>query len=472
MYELDPRSGHRKVSKYVLSRPKGRAKSELAGAIVCAEAKGPVRFSHWAARGETSWWGYAYEEGEPVGQPLTYPFVRCLATEEGQAGNTYDNVLFMLTEGTIAGEIPGIDAGLTRTFFAGGGEIRPSTASAASKDGGKETFRVADEIHLYVLLEHLRMYQTVDRNLVKRKIAEPWGLDTTTMFRPGESSVAEQLWTLWQTTKAGGKPVKGFVWDHQEGPEPANWKSDRDLKASLKVAYGAAAAWMDLDRIVTEIRSPLTDGADARRYFLNRHAPVTSEGWLKDHPGAWDRCRADVEIPAGHDVAVGVDVSYNRDATAVVIAADVDGRVVLRSKVWTPERGSVIDIDEVMEYLRSVANLYRVRGITYDPAWFRHESMLLADEGLPMVEFPQSPERMTPACGKFLELIVEGTVAHDGDELLRAHVLRAAKRVSERGFTLSKGRSKGHIDACIASALACWELDAANQDLDLTANVW
>src|SRR5688572_16784068 len=76
-----PLVGRKLVQRGILSRPKGRAKSELAGALVCAEALGPVRCDGFDAN------------GDPVGRPVTYPFIRCLATEEGQSGNTYDNVV-------------------------------------------------------------------------------------------------------------------------------------------------------------------------------------------------------------------------------------------------------------------------------------------------------------------------------------------------------------------------------------------
>jgi hypothetical protein len=36
----------------VLSRAKGRAKTEIAGWLVCAEAFGPVRFDGWDADGQ------------------------------------------------------------------------------------------------------------------------------------------------------------------------------------------------------------------------------------------------------------------------------------------------------------------------------------------------------------------------------------------------------------------------------------
>lgn len=68
-------NGRRLVRRAVFSRPKGRAKSELAAAIVCVEALGPVRFRGWD------------HDGRPLGRPVKGPYIPCVATEEGQATN-------------------------------------------------------------------------------------------------------------------------------------------------------------------------------------------------------------------------------------------------------------------------------------------------------------------------------------------------------------------------------------------------
>ena len=116
-YRLDPLTGRRRIKRGFISRPKGRAKSELAGWIACFEALGPCRFDHWAKAGEVSPWGYEYEEGEPVGRPLTYVEILCVATEEGQAGNTYDVIHYNLDAETcspeLAADYPGLDVGLS-----------------------------------------------------------------------------------------------------------------------------------------------------------------------------------------------------------------------------------------------------------------------------------------------------------------------------------------------------------------------
>ena len=140
-YEVNPETGRRVKEAAVISAPKGRAKSELAGLVGVAEALGPVRCDGFDA------------QGQPVGRPIRSPFVRCLATEEKQSGNTFQNLAFVMgewgqdTHPGIYGGIKGIGdyRSATAIYLPGGGECRSSSAGAASKDGGKETFVVPDE---------------------------------------------------------------------------------------------------------------------------------------------------------------------------------------------------------------------------------------------------------------------------------------------------------------------------------------
>ena len=113
-----------------------------------------------------------------------------------------------------------------------------------------------------------------------------------------------------------------------------------------------------------------------------------------------------------------------------------------------------MDVTDVMAHLRQFASFYDVRAISFDPRFFDVPAKMLSDEGLRMVEIPQSVERMTPIVGSLLELIKRGELRHDGDELLRTHILNAVPRFNERGFTLQKAKSRGRIDGAIALALA------------------
>jgi len=185
-YRVDGK-GARVVRRAFLSRSKGRNKSGLAAMLSSFEALGPCRFDHFAVAGEVSPWGYGYEPGEPVGKPLGYAEVLNVATEEGQAGNTYDAVYYMLHPATCSAELlqdyGKIDVGLTRTVLPGRrGFIKPVTSADGSADGAKSTFIVADETHLWVLPRLKRLHGVMTRNLLKRKLASGWMLETSTMY--------------------------------------------------------------------------------------------------------------------------------------------------------------------------------------------------------------------------------------------------------------------------------------------------
>ena len=279
-YALDAGSGRRVYDEALLSRPKGRAKSELAGMLVCAEALGPVRFDRW-------------EQGEPVGRAVTYPFIRALATEEGQSSHTYLNVAYMLTEARDRHPdvFGGVDIGRdwqssTRTYLPGGGEVRPSTASSAAKDGGKESFSVADETHLYTLPETRAMYRTVKRNTAKRRAAQGWMLQTSTMYAPGEASVAEATHEAVRVGKAGR-----LLFDHKGVDTEIDLDDESALDRALRFVYGPFIEAMDLDRLKAELRDPGADENEQRRYFLNERR-AGSARWID--PRTWAE-RADVE---------------------------------------------------------------------------------------------------------------------------------------------------------------------------------
>jgi phage terminase large subunit-like protein len=105
-------------------------------------------------------------------------------------------------------------------------------------------------------------------------------------------------------------------------------------------------------------------------------------------------------------------------------------------------------------YLRDLHRNLNVIEIAYDPAYFQRSAEVLADDALPMVEFPQTGSRMIPACGHTYEMIINGRIAHDGSPNFTDQVLSAAQRMTDQGWRLSKGKSKRKIDACIAMVMA------------------
>lgn len=324
-YLLDE-NGDRLVDSAFFSRPKGCDKSGLGARLALFEAFGPCRFAGWAQGGEKyEFLGqtYVYEPGEPMGRSVVDPMVRIMATEEGQTGNTYDTVYVNLTEGPLSVlKAQGMDAGLTRVKLPDGGDIVPTTSGAASKDGGKETFVVFDETHLYNIPRLRNMFSTVRRNLAKRKKgAGTWYLETTTMYAPGEESIAESTYQLAGNILDGKfRGRKRLLYDHR-GSNLVDLSDRKKLAEAIEEAYGEALLWNSVEGIIDSIFDPRSTVQDSRRYFLNALVEG-SNSWLTleaitnaslGYPEKWGGV-----IKDGDTITLGFDGSLTNDATALV----------------------------------------------------------------------------------------------------------------------------------------------------------
>ena len=81
---------------------------------------------------------------------------------------------------------------------------------------------------------------------------------------------------------------------------------------------------------------------------------------------------------------------------------------------------------------------------------------VLADERIPVTQFPQSPSRMTPATTALYEAVVNRQVTYDGDKRLARHVSNAVLKADSRGTRLSKKHkdSRRRIDLATAAVIA------------------
>jgi phage terminase large subunit-like protein len=451
--------GRRLYDTVAISRAKGRAKSELAGFVGLAEAFAPVRFAGWATGGERYVWRdfvYEYEPGEPMGRPVTYPFIRCLATEESQSGNTYDNIYYNLEHGPLAEDLPSGTAGLTRIFLPDGGEIRPSTAAAASRDGGKETLAIFDEPHLYTLPELRQMYRTVDRNLRKRREASPWALLTSTMYQPGENSVLEKLHERAKLIAEGKTRERRLLLDHREAPAEVDLTDMGQMIAALREVYGPFADALDLRGIVeSEFWNIEKDPEESRRYFFNQ--PTASRDAWMTHP-AWSACaRPDIALADDAPMVMFFDGSKSDDSTALV-GCDVESGHVVTLACWEKPDGPLgknwevdrADVDRVVRKTFDERNIVAFFGDvkefeSYIDTWgqdFADQLVIHATTGKnphPVGwDMRTRVREFTEACGRALIDIEERTLTHDGDPRLQRHVLHARRRPNRWGVSIGK----------------------------------
>jgi hypothetical protein len=435
-YELDPETGRRKKRRGVLSMPKGRSKSEKAGIIGVAEALGPVRCDGFDA------------SGQPVGRPVTSPFIRCLATEEKQAGNTFQNIAYIMGEWgpdahpDIYGGVRGVRDYMRATAISlpDGGECVLSTAGAASKDGGKETFLVPDEVHLYVTAELRDMYATALRNTGKRKHAEPWALLTTTACRLGEESVWEVLERMYRKGQLG----EDWIVLHREAKGRIDITDrDRTLR-QLRDVYGVAMdpqhGWMVAEDVYSDMLDPTVcrDEAEAARYFLNR-SMAGSDAWIAKN--IHDRqARPDEKVELGTAISIGFDGSLNNDTTVLRGCRMSDG-FLFNLGSWPKPAGAAgagwsVPRNEVLARIREVHRDYRVVRGYYDPHEWRSDIETLAAElgherysvdgktiETPrVIAWPTSRDvAMAGALNRLHTDLTNGVTWHDGDKEASEH---------------------------------------------------
>lgn len=231
------------------------------------------------------------------------------------------------------------------------------------------------------------------------------------------------------------------------------WEAKPDCDINDRVEWRAAnpnisERLLSIDDLQTAVNQ--TSESAFRRWRLNQWVRA-QESWLP--AGAWEQNRSERELRLDLPIFVGIDMALKHDSVAVVVAQPQDDVIVVRSKVWLPTEDS-IDVSAVEAHLRELHNQYHVAEFAYDPAYFQRSAEALADDGLPMVEFPQNGLRMVPACGNAYELVVNRKLAHDGSPTFTDQVLSAAQRITETGWRLSKNKSKRKIDACIAMVIA------------------
>ena len=328
-----------------------------------------------------------------------------------------------------------------------GGRIQVFAADDRTGDGVIPTLGIIDEPHRQ---RDLSLYRTWVGKLLKRNgqvvaisvVGEPGSDFEQTRLRILGSAAKRRRGSF---TRATTDRIVLHQWAVPDGADPEDMRAVKAANPFSGITRQALAE---------KRASPTMTRHHWLRMNCNRPT-VDVETWLG--PGAlalWSGLTDGWTFAAGAPTWVGVDMAIKHDTTAVVMLQQRGEGWHALCRVFTPAPDKPVDATDVMHYLRVQAAAYDVRAISYDPRFFDVPAKYLEDEGLPMIEVPQSVDRMTPAVGGLYEAIHRGLITHDVDEVFSQHILNAVPRFNDRGFTLAKSKSRGHIDAAIALALA------------------
>lgn len=485
-YAIDER-GRWLFPRAVLRRAKGWGKTPIVSALALDELCGPVRFAGWADGGESESWGYRYDAGEPLGEPVPMALVQLAGVSERATNITMSMVLAMASESPIVDEY-GLDLGLTRIYSAGGGKLEPLTASAPTSEGARPTFVVEDETHHWTKARGGHdLDRVLRRNLGKSRDGSARMLETTNAHAVGEDSVAERSYSGWLAMNDGRSRAR-LLYDSREAPADTDLVDEASLMRGLVAAYGDSS-WVDLERIRDEVWDLSTPPEDSRRFYLNQIAAAT-DSWLTDPEWA-ARARPDLTVEKGDVITLGFDGSRSRvrgitDATALIGCRVADGHL-FELGVWEQPDGPAgnewrVPTGAVEAAVRSAFQHYRVVGFYADPArwetfvagWeaqYGGQLRVRAHQGHPVEWWTDRLRPMISALDQFHSAVLDGDLSHDGSFTLARHVLNARRRVTPSGTTVAKEHpeSAKKIDAVIAAVLA-WaaRLDALAAGVTLT----
>lgn len=345
-----------------------------------------------------------------------------------------------------------------------GAIYRVLSADAALQQGLNPSFVVFDEVHVQPT-DDLWTAMTLGSGTRR----QPLIIGITTAGWNDES-LAYRLYDYGKKieTHQVEDPTFFFRWW-----EPRSSSDDHRDPKTWAEANPAFGDFLKIEDFETTVGT--TPESEFRRFRCNQWTQ-TEDIWLP--VGAWDACKApEFELDPRLPLYVGIDVALVHDTSAVVCAQVVDGRTVVRARVWA---NPYLDIDprhnewrfnpfEIEEHLKDLYKRFPVAAaeidgrlmpgpeFDYDPNYFPRSAQVLEGDGLTMVEFPQAPSRMVPASQQFYQLICEGKIAHDGDPILTKHILNVIAQQGPRGWTMSKPKgSRRKIDAAIAAAIAVY----------------
>jgi len=337
-----------------------------------------------------------------------------------------------------------------------GSVYRVLSAEAYSKEGLNPHFILFDELHAQPnreLFDVMSLAMGARGNLATLVAITTAGQKSDST---GRDSIAYSLYNYGKAVSRGEVEDPSFfmAWWEAEGDH----RSEETWRAA-NPGYGDLSDPADF---VSAVRR--TPEAEFRTKRCNQW--VSSQlAWLPT--GSWDACAKEFQPDPDDEIVLGFDGSFSGDASVIVGCVvpkgkDDPARLFL-VKTWEKDlekdgddwRVDIADVENTL--IQFCADFPKVREIACDPHRWQRSMQVLADQGLPIVEWPSSsPARMVPACAKFYDAVVEQRLEHDGDPTLARHLDNAVVKNDRLGPRIVKEnrQSPRKIDAAVAAVLA------------------
>ena len=389
----------------------------------------------------------------------TQPEILLAAASDKQAGRLFDTCVQFIRRSPILSDLVALREYIGEiSRVDGGGKILRMASSADNLHGYSPSLVVADELHAWTKPSQRKAWAALTTAGGARVNTQVFTITTAGDANEREASI---LGRLLDRNEAIGDLEKhpGLTISRNHDARTLIYNYSAPTKDPADVAamnLANPASWITEEYLARQAANPELTAEEVLQF----HGCVWvagSQAWI---PADWWNAAIDrsAVIPAGARVTLGVDVGIVHDATAVVMAHELDDeRVMIRAQIWTPRPGANVDLSIVEDYIRKVASEFHLAGVFYDPRFFERSAQVLDSEGVPVVTMPQNSATMADAYQSFYAMMGEGLIVHAGDDdELSAHVMSAAAQMTDRGWKVSKMRQRQRIDALVASVMAVY----------------
>jgi phage terminase large subunit-like protein len=456
----------------VIRRLKGWGKDPLVAALSLAELCGPVAFSH-----------FDYD-GDPVGKPRNAAWITVAAVSQDQTKNTFSLFPVMISKKLKADY--GLEVNRFIIYSSAGGRIEAATSSPASMEGNRPTFVIQNETQWWgsgpdgKSNEGHSMASVIEGNMTKVDGART--LSICNAHVPGTETVAEKAYIEWQDVQSGKSVDTGMMYDALEAPadtpiseipsereDPIGFREGIEkLREGLLIARGDST-WLPIDDIIKSILSTKNVITESRRKFLNQ-VNAAEDSWLS--PQEWDRVAVvdpAMKLQKGDKITLGFDGSKSNDWTALVACRVSDGMLFL-IRAWDPAKnGGEVPREDVDATVHSMFATYDVVAFradvkefeAYVDQWsrtYKKKMRVNASPNNPIAfDMRGQQKRFAFDCERLEDAVLEREVCHDGNPVLRQHVLNAKRHPTNYDAIAIRKATKDSskkIDAAVCAILA------------------
>ncbi|HEY2086422.1 MAG TPA: terminase large subunit [Mycobacterium sp.] len=212
--------------------------------------------------------------------------------------------------------------------------------------------------------------------------------------------------------------------------------------------------------------------ADFKAKRLNIWVQQTTS-WLRD--GKWDKLGRPRRAPIpGERAVVQFDGSFRNDSTAITawLLGGPKPHLTLLGLWEKPDKAVDwhVPIGEVNAILPALFRRtpvepggkvdgrflqlrwdLNVECIVFDPARYLETFRTLEEDGVPVVEYPNTAARMVPATQLFYDGVMGEAFTHDGHPALARHADNCSTKLTSAGVMLDKKNARAHIDGIVCS---------------------